>query len=219
MQQAGLTSGRSVKESGIFRAYFSPRIATIRQRQGNAAQSGEQIIEHEVKLVQAARAGDLDSFGKLCEQYYAPLAAIAYSALRDHQLAEDAAQEAFARALVSLAGLKEPGKFAPWLAQICRNAAADIARARRPRVNAGELTQTPCRDTDDCASQIVRQAIDRLPVSLREVVILRYHDDCSYEQISGVLGLSKTAINGRLTRAKRKLARYLCRQGVLEDMP
>ncbi len=163
--------------------------------------------------------GDLDSFGKLCERYYAPLVAIAYGVLRDHQLAEDAAQEAFARALVSLGRLKEPGKFAPWLAQICRNAAADIARARKPQGNPEDFAQAPCRGTDEFASQVVRQAIDRLPASLREVVVLRYHNNCSYEQISAVLGLSKMAINGRLTRAKRKLARYLRRQGVLEDMP
>ena len=172
-----------------------------------------------MELVQAARAGDLNSFGKLCDQYYAPLVAVAYSVLRDHQLAEDAAQEAFARALVSLARLKEPGKFAPWLAQICRNAAADIARARRPQVGLDELTEAPDCGTDESVSRVVREAIGRLPASMREVVVLRYHNNCSYEQISAVLGLSKMAINGRLTRAKRKLARYLRRQGVLEDMP
>jgi len=172
-----------------------------------------------VELVQAARAGDLDSFGKLCEGYYAPLVAVAYGVLRDHQLAEDAAQEALARALVSLRRLKEPGKFAPWLAQICRNAAVDLARARRPQAGVADLVQAPDRSADESAGQIVREAIDRLPASLREVVVLRFHNDCSYEQISAVLGLSKMAVNGRLTRAKRKLARYLRRRGVLEDMP
>ncbi len=172
-----------------------------------------------MELVQAARAGDLDSFGKLCEGYYAPLVAVAYGVLRDHQLAEDAAQEAFARALVSLRRLKEPGKFAPWLAQICRNAAVDLARARRPQVGVADFPQPPYRDTDEFAGQVIREAIDRLPASLREVVVLRFHNDCSYEQISAVLGLSKMAVNGRLTRAKRKLARYLRRRGVLEDMP
>jgi len=169
--------------------------------------------------VQAARAGDLDSFGKLSEQYYAPLVAIAYHVLRDHQLTEDAAQEALARALVGLRRLQEPGKFAPWLAQICRNAAVDMARARRLPVHAPDHAQASCHDTDESVTQIVRDAIYHLPASLREVVILRYHNDCSYEQISAVLGLSKMAVNGRLTRAKRKLARYLRRQGVLEDMP
>jgi len=43
-----------------------------------------------MKWIEAARAGDLDSFGKLCEQYYAPMVAVAYSVLRDHQQQIDA---------------------------------------------------------------------------------------------------------------------------------
>jgi RNA polymerase sigma-70 factor (ECF subfamily) len=168
-------------------------------------------------LIAAARAGDLDSFGKLCEHYYAPLVALAYSVLRDHQLAEDAAQEAFARGLVSLRKLKEPAKFAPWLARICRNVAIDMMRNRPSQVSAEGLAQPHDGGVDESTVQRVREAIARLPVALREVTVLRYYSDCSYEQISAVLGLSKMTINGRLTRAKRKLARYLRRAGVLED--
>jgi RNA polymerase sigma factor (sigma-70 family) len=168
--------------------------------------------------VRAAQAGDLDSFGKLCEHYYAPLVAVAYGVLRDHQLAEDAAQEAFARGLVNLRKLQEPGKFAPWLARICRNVAVDMARDRLPQVQAEDLPYEPDPGAEEAANRVVREAIGRLPGALREVVILRYYNNCSYEQISAVLGLSKMTINGRLTRAKRKLARYLDRRGVWEDM-
>ena len=175
-------------------------------------------IESQVKWVQAAQAGDIDSFGKLCEQYYAPLVAVAYSVLRDYQLAEDAAQEAFARGLVSLRKLKTPDKFAPWLARICRNVAIDMVRARRQAGSIEDISQTVEPDSDHSAVAVVREAIDRLPASMKEVVILRYYNNCSYEQISAVLGLSKTSINGRLTRAKRKLAKHLRRRGVLEDM-
>lgn len=170
-------------------------------------------------MIEAARAGDLDSFGKLCELYYAPLVAVAYSVLRDHQLAEDAAQEAFARGLVGLRKLKEPARFAPWLARICRNVAVDMVRDRPPQSSAEDLTPPQNGGRDEWTLQIVREAIARLPVALREVTVLRYYNDCSYEQIAAVLGLSKMSINGRLTRAKRKLAKYLRRQGVLEDMP
>jgi DNA-directed RNA polymerase specialized sigma24 family protein len=45
--------------------------------------------------------------------------------LRDHQLAEDAVQEVFARGLVHLRRLKETGKFGPWLGRICRNVAVN----------------------------------------------------------------------------------------------
>ncbi len=138
--------------------------------------------------------------------------------LRDHQLAEDAAQEAFAQGLVSLRKLREPAKFAPWLARICRNVAVDMLRNRPPQVNAEDLTPPHAGGAEESTAQTVREAIARLPAALREVTVLRYYNDCSYEQISAVLGLSKMSINGRLTRAKRKLARDLRRQGVREDM-
>ncbi len=175
------------------------------------------MIEAQVKCVQAAQAGDIDSFGKLCQEYYAPLVAVAYSVLRDHQLAEDAAQEAFARGLVSFRKLKTPDKFGPWLARICRNAAIDMAHARR---QGRDIMDAPPaeQDSDHSVVGIVREAIDRLPMSLKEVVTLRYYSDCSYAQITAVLGLPKTSINGRLTRAKRKLAAYMRRRGVREDM-
>jgi len=49
------------------------------------------------------------------------------------------------------------------------------------------------------------------------LIVLRYYDGLSYEEISSVLGISKATINGRLTRAKRKIARYLQRNGFLEN--
>jgi RNA polymerase sigma factor (sigma-70 family) len=138
--------------------------------------------------------------------------------LRDHQLAEDAAQEAFARGLVSLRKLKDPAKFAPWLTRICRNVAMDMMRNRSPQVSAEDLIPPHDGGPDESTAQMVREALAGLPAALREVTVLRYYSDCSYEQISAVLGLSKMTINGRLTRAKRKLARHLRRTGVRENI-
>lgn len=147
------------------------------------------------------------------------MTAVAYCVMRDHQLAEDAAQEAFARALMNLRKLKTPEKFAPWLAQICRNVAADMGRARKQTVEIEDPPAVQDEPRCDSSIEVVHRAMDDLPDSMRQVLILRYYDDRSYEQMSAVLGLSKSAINGLLTRAKRKLAKSLRRQGVLEDMP
>lgn len=68
------------------------------------------------ELIEAAVSGNLESFGELCRRYYAAMVAIAYVALGDHQLAEDAVQESFARALVRLRSLKDGAKFASRLA-------------------------------------------------------------------------------------------------------
>ena len=64
----------------------------------------------ETELVDLVLAGDISSYGKLCDKYYNAIVAIAYSVVSDHVLAEDAAQESFARALGNLGKLKSKEK-------------------------------------------------------------------------------------------------------------
>jgi len=173
--------------------------------------------KQETKLVEAAVGGNIDSFGQLARRYYASMVAIGYSVLGDHQLAEDAAQEAFARALGSLRGLKNRSKFAPWLAAICRNVAKDMIAAKERQIDAGDFSGAVEDESDDESSQAVHRAIEQLSVSARELIVLRYYDGLSYEEIASVLGISKATINGRLTRAKRKMAEYLQQDGFLEN--
>jgi RNA polymerase sigma-70 factor (ECF subfamily) len=171
----------------------------------------------QTELVEAAVAGDINSFGRLARRYYASMVAIAYSILADHQLAEDAAQEAFARALTNLSKLRNPDKFAQWLARICRNVASDMVDAKARRINMEDSCQAPDRNSPDDNVEAVRRSIEQLPFRAREVIVLRYYNGLSYEEISSVLGISKPTINGRLKRAKRKMARYLKRNGFLEN--
>lgn len=169
----------------------------------------------ETKLVEAAFNGDIDSFGKLCRRYYGPMVAIAYSVVSDHQLAEDAAQESFARALVSLRKLKNQTRFAPWLAAICRNVAKDMVATKVRQISTKDFSQAARNNNEN--APVIRRAIEQLPVSAKELVVLRYYNGLSYEQIGSVLGISQAAINGRLSRAKRKMANYLKRNGFPEN--
>ena len=171
----------------------------------------------ETRLVKAAIDGDIEGFGKLCQRYYAAMVAIGYSVLGDHQLAEDAAQESFARALVSLRKLKKQTRFAPWLAAICRNVAKDMVATKARQINTDDFSQVAKDYNHNENARLIRQAIEQLPVSAKELIVLRYYNNLSYEEISSVLGISKPTINGRLTRAKRKMAKYLKRNGFLEN--
>jgi RNA polymerase sigma-70 factor (ECF subfamily) len=171
----------------------------------------------EIHLIEAAAGGDIESFGELCRRYYAAMAAIAYTVLGDHQLAEDAAQESFARALVRIKSLRERAKFAPWLAAICRNVAKDMVSSKAKQVRKKDISQVDKAENPDENYRAVRRAIEQLPESTKELVVLRYYDGLSYEQISSVLGISKASINGKLTRAKRKMAAYLRKNGFPEN--
>lgn len=164
-------------------------------------------------LVEAAVAGDGDSFTELCRRYYGPMVAIGHSILGDRHLAEDAAQQAFAKAAVNLPVLKEAEKFGSWLAVICRNAARDVGRANQAFQRGTERPTEATAPRDDEGAQAVREALANLEPEAKEVIYLRFYDGLPYERIAQVLGISEQAINGRLRRAKKKLAQYLKRQG------
>ena len=173
----------------------------------------------ETTLVQAALNGDADSFGKLCEQYYPAMVAIAYSRLPDRDLAEDAVQDAFFVAFRDLSKLKETNSFGRWLARICRNVAIDTAKARaKGKLIPIEDFDCPSNDSDgkDNNVALVRNIVSSLPVRLREAVYLRFYNRMSYQQISDVLGISQEAVNGRLRRARKIIKKELLRKTSVE---
>jgi len=164
-------------------------------------------------LVKAAINGDADSFTELCRRYYAAMLAIAHSVLGDRHLAEDAAQQAFAKAAVKLPQLKNKNRFAGWLAAICRNVARDMLRRAENYHTAEDLSMVAAKSDTDESAEAVRKALSKISSSARELIFLRYYDGMSYEQISAVLGISEQAVSGRLRRAKKKMADYLRRNG------
>jgi RNA polymerase sigma-70 factor (ECF subfamily) len=173
--------------------------------------------QRETKLVEAACNGDIESFGKLCQRYYPAMVSVGYSVLGDHQLAEDAAQESFARALVSVKSLRNKRKFVPWLAGICRNVAKDMVATKAMQISTDDFSQEARNNKHDESRRLIRRAIEQLPISSKELIVLRYYNGLSYEEISSVLGISGPSINGRLTRAKRKMAKYLRLNGFPEN--
>jgi RNA polymerase sigma-70 factor, ECF subfamily len=170
----------------------------------------------EGELVEAARGGDVESFGELYRRCYAPALGVAYGVLGDRHLAEDAAQEAFVIASRQLAGLRNTERFAPWLCTIARRVAGQMARSRRERKTLGDTEAAPTLSLGPHRSDLVRQAVLDLPERGREVVVLHYFTGLSHKEIAASLGLSAEAVHGRLVRARRMLAERLSGNGMGE---
>jgi RNA polymerase sigma-70 factor (ECF subfamily) len=165
-------------------------------------------------LVQQALRGQPESFGELCRRYYPSLVAIADSILLDYHLAEDAAQEALAAACRALKTLKKPEAFGAWTASICRHVARDMLRELPKQRAAAEAHAAHEQDcVEDDRSKVLSEAVQQLPQHLREVIFLRFYNQMSYEQMAKVLGATQQSIDGRLRRAKKKIAVYLKRKG------
>ncbi|OHB65786.1 MAG: hypothetical protein A2Y76_07875 [Planctomycetes bacterium RBG_13_60_9] len=166
-------------------------------------------------LVQRALQADPESFSLLCGRYYPCLVAVADSILLDHHLAEDAAQEALAYACRQLPKLKEPARFGPWAAAICRNVARDMRRQRRrQRTPAADCEPQTLDGREDDRDEVLAEALRHLPDRLREVIFLRFYNELSYQQMAQVLGATEQMIDGRLRRAKKRIAAYMRRKGI-----
>lgn len=170
---------------------------------------------NERATVEAACRGEGNALAGLYERYYATMVWVAYSVLLDRGLAEDAAQQAFATAYRKIRSLRQPDRFGPWLATICRNTAQDMARARRrdaalQKRAAGAVRAEAGSDGFDKA---VKEAVDRLPVMYREVVVLHYYSGMSYQEIGSVLGVSNDRVKGRLARARKQIQVHLEKEG------
>ena len=174
----------------------------------------------DAELVAAARQGDADSFAELYLRHYAAAVGIAYAALSDRHLAEDAAQEAFAIVCRDLGRLRRDDKFVHWLNAICRKVACRLVKWKsrnglpddRPWAAADHGDGRA--DSRDDRAKLVRQAVQRLSASAREIVVLRYFSGLKQEQIGAALGISAQAVHSRLCRARRKMADFLMRNGV-----
>ncbi len=165
-------------------------------------------------LVRRALQADREGFGQLCRRYYPSLIAVADSILMDRHLAEDAAQETLAHACRQLPRLRQPGRFGPWVAAICRNVAKDMLRDRmRQRESVRNCEPRGPDAHDDGQSEILTEALQRLPQPLREVVFLRFQNGMSYEQMGKILGATPESIDGRLRRAKKRIAAFLKANG------
>jgi RNA polymerase sigma-70 factor (ECF subfamily) len=164
-------------------------------------------------LVEAAQGGCLDSFGVLYQRYHNPIVALAYARLGDRHAAEDAAQEVFAIACRDLVTLRSRDKFGAWLGGICRNVTRQMRRTQnRPAPPLDDLSDGGGSEQQERWAA-VRRAVWQLPEAERELIVMRYFDGFSQTRISEVLDITPAAVNGRLVRAKRKIARILKRGG------
>lgn len=161
-------------------------------------------------LVQACRRGEEGAFAEVYRRHFAEVRRYVYPVLRDPRLAEDAAQEAFARAFRAIGRFQQQASLRTWLFRIGHNEAINIAR-RRPRreVLAYAPRDVPADGAEELAvgeqRQVIRQALRALPPEYREVLVLRYWQDLTDVQIAGAIGCPVGTVKSRLSRARRQL--------------
>jgi RNA polymerase sigma-70 factor (ECF subfamily) len=171
------------------------------------------------ELVRRHLAGDRRAFAELVERYSGPVFNLAYRLTHDQPEAENITQETFLRVYQALPQSDWQRPFKPWLFTIAANLCRDWARRRRTwsfsdladetETGADKLADEAPLPTERVEEEELRQAlqraVDALPAAYRAVVVLRYTEGLSYEQIGVALNLPLNTVRTHLSRAKQRL--------------
>jgi RNA polymerase sigma-70 factor, ECF subfamily len=162
-----------------------------------------------------AQAQAVAEFEAVVRTHQAMVFSIAYHMLHDRALAEEVAQDVFLQLYRCLAELKSDAHLVSWLRKVAVHRAIDRARSRGSRAevaleDAPEPVSAPV-PSDPLLNNKLRQLVASLPERSRSVVVLRYQEDMSPEEISRALGMPVTTVKSHLQRALAMLRQKLSR--------
>lgn len=175
------------------------------------------------QLIEQTLSGDQEAFGLLVTKYEDRLCRMAQAILRDPEEAKDVVQETFLQAYVNLAGFRRSSRFYTWLYRISFNVAVGMIRQKKRVVPADRLSDDSwgnlagrSESPEDRQSraesvEILRAALDRLPIEYRMPMVLREIDGASYEEIAEIVGIPIGTVRSRLFRARTILREIISR--------
>jgi len=185
-------------------------------------------IEDQI-LIEKVLAGDDRAFEKLVDKYKKRIYYLAYRMTRDHDSADELAQESFVRAYQALAGFKKGYSFYTWIYRICVNLTINFLKRESMTVSVdsipGAVDFLIKGDRSDqlerlIASEqvaIVKRVLNTLPPDQKAVFILKTYEDLSYEQMAGIMNCSIGTVMSRLFRARHKIRKALEAADVRKD--
>jgi RNA polymerase sigma-70 factor, ECF subfamily len=170
-------------------------------------------------VIEACRRGEREAFRLLFEEHKDRVYSVAlYFFGGDEATAGDVTQQVFLKLFTRIGQFRGGSEFTTWLYRLTTNACVDELRRRRRFLQFGEgwEVREPSgkRTQDDTLARsevadAVKHAVAQLRPKLRVVMLLKYFEELSYEEIAEVLGCSKGTVASRLNRGHKILARKL----------
>lgn len=171
----------------------------------------QQLTGRQRGLYERALTGDAVAFWELIEPFERTVYAVALSATRGTEEAEDVAHDAFVRAFSTLGNLRSADKLGSWLCSMTRNIAHERFRKqiRRDRL-AEHIPRQPVISVPDMLAQEeelaqMEDAMAELPEAHRTVLALRYMNNMSCREIAETLEIGLEAAKSRLFEARKAL--------------
>jgi RNA polymerase sigma-70 factor (ECF subfamily) len=166
--------------------------------------------------------GDAEAFNPLVRKYQRTLFTVARRLVGDHEDALDVTQNVFVRAYEKLDTYDPKRRFFSWIYRIAVNESLNLRRARKSSEPLKDTVAAKGGAADAAEASERRAGIDaalgRLTMEYREVIVMRYFAELSYEEIGEALGIPEKTVKSRLFSAKERLAVLLAAtEGTMHD--
>ena len=158
----------------------------------------------DAELIRRVRRGDRIAADTLTARHRQSTLRLAFQTLRNADDAQDVAQESLLYALLHIADLREPDKFAPWLRSVTLTRCMEYRRRKgtRPLGPPLHLMTERGEETAFTESLMIREAIAHLPPAHRATFLLHYVGGHSLTETAALQGVPVNTIRSRLMRAK-----------------
>ncbi len=178
----------------------------------------------------ADRAGEFGSFEELAMPLFAKLYNFAHWLTQDRAAAEDLVQETYMKALRGFSSFRQGTNFRAWMYKILRNTFLTTQTGLKAWASVsldsdsdGDAPIEPAvSETPESVllarvqQETIQNALEKLPVKFREIVLLCDLEEMSYQEIGEMLGIPLGTVMSRLSRA-RKAMRVLLTAKLQED--
>jgi len=163
------------------------------------------------ELMLSVRDGDLHAFGQLVLRHQSVAWGVAYRFLADAGEAEDMVQEAFLRVLDAADRYRPTASFRTYLYRVLTRLCIDHKRKRRP-IPTDRLPDVPTPGPTQAGrieraetESAIREALEALPPKYRMVIVLRYFEGMSGQEMAQILKTTPKAVERLLARARKRL--------------
>ena len=174
--------------------------------------------ETDRELLEACRRGETGAYRALFEKYKDKVYSVALRYTGDASAAQDIAQDTFLKLFSAIEGFRGDSGFESWLYRLVVNRCFDQKRrTRRLMPLMDEFFAALHAPDESILDEVLRSemsahvasVVASLPPDQRMVIVLRYTQNLSYDEIAEILGCSSGTIGSRLNRAHRVIARRL----------
>ncbi len=175
--------------------------------------------ENDLELVEKVKEGNDRAFGELVNRYEKRVFFIIKRMLNDDAETADATQEVFIKLHDSLRKFRGDANLYTYIYRIATNVAISYLRKRKVRavVRLDEVISNmlsggnePQREADRSElKRLVAAAVESLPVQQKQVFVLRFYEELSYEEIAQMMHRSLGAMKANYFHAMKKIGEYL----------